>query len=147
MHYWFEIGKTGPMDDRPAGHRDWPDDEALLELWARYGVDPDAPYDVQEEAYAALFDDPWFQEIEERRRQRYAAEGMPVMRRTSAGGSFMTAAAIGMRNVFDPDQKKDEIVAVAERGDGDGDGDLKLDLDPENPLTTRAVIRRKLPKA
>jgi hypothetical protein len=126
--------------------REWPDDEALLELWARYGIDPAAPYEEQEAAYAQLFDDPWFQEIEERRRIRYEAEGMPVMRRTSAGGSFGAAIALGYRNVFDPDQKKDEIVAVAERGDGDGDGDLKLELDPENPLTTRAVVRRRVPK-
>jgi hypothetical protein len=126
---------------------DWPDDEALLELWARHGIDPKAPFEEQEEAYARLFDDPWFQEIEERRRLRYEAEGVPVMRRTSAGGSYMTAVALGFRNVFDPDSKKDEIVAVAERGEGEDDPDLKLELDPENPLTTRAVVRRKQPKA
>ncbi len=123
--------------------RPWPDDEALAELWARYGIDPRSSYEEQEDRYRALFRDPWFAELERRRRLRYAVEGVPLARRGSANGSVGAALALGFRNVFDPDRAKDEIVAVSERGDGDGDGSLKLDLDPTDPRRTRAVIRRR----
>ncbi len=123
--------------------RPWPDDEALAELWARHGIDPSASYEEQEDRYRALFRDPWFVELDRRRRLQYAVDGVPLARRGSANGSIGAALALGFRNVFDPDRARDEIVAVSERGDGDGDGGLRLDLDPTDPRRTRAVIRRR----
>lgn len=121
----------------------WPDDEAVAELWARYGIDPDLPYAEQEERYRALFRDPWFVELDRRRRLQYAVDGVPIARRSTANGSVGAALALGFRNVFDPDRKRDDVVAMSERGDGDGDTGLKLDLDPTDPRRTKATIRRR----
>jgi hypothetical protein len=119
----------------------WPDDEVIVELWARYGIDPSQPFEDQEDRYRALFRDPWFAEVDRARRQNYAANGVPVQRRSSANGSVGAAIALGFRQVFD--QEKAETVVMAERRDGDDDGPLGLDFDPENPKTTKAVIRRR----
>lgn len=87
-----------------------------------------------------LYSDPryWMSVLPER-----PPEPVALARRSAANGSIIAAVVLGMRNVFDPERDKGEIIAMRDDS-GDPDNPHKpfhLDFDPESPRRTKATVR------
>lgn len=114
-----------PADDPQALYESIPDEDFDEEQWAEY--------------WGKVYSDPQFFAHVPRR----PVQPLGIARRTTANGSVMAAIALGMREVFDPDKRKGQIIVQRdESGDGDDpDKPFHLDFDPDDPRATRATVR------
>jgi hypothetical protein len=96
-------------------------------------------------------DDGFYDEVTERRIEAAAAEGTSAadrrttrrvagVRKASGMGAVLTGIAMGLQEVFYPDDDEIEMVVDAE-GEPDLDHPVILDFDPTSPPDTRADAR------
>lgn len=62
-------------------------------------------------------------------------------RRHSVAGAVLTGFALGLQEVFYPEQKE-EIAVVVDAGEPPGDRSVELDLDPDDPDASTVIIHR-----
>lgn len=130
--------RAGPPDD-------WPP-----EAWLAAGWPPERP--VQdgtadggaEVAFEDMYDDEELAAIEagpSRRRPDEPVTRVSQWRRRSALGAVLTGLALGLQEVFDPEDERSIVIEV----DDDGlptDLPVRVFLDPDSPAGSLCIVRR-----
>ena len=121
---------------------EWNDDYVVPE---GDGVPPPPVGEDGEIDWDAYYSDPrfWAAVSNGERAKAKPAPPLPLARRAGANGSVMAAMMLGLREVFEPNKDRGEIIQIR---DDSGDPDhpnkpFHLDFDPEDPENTRAIVR------